>query len=77
LLFPFLWEVLASLTLSISALCQLTSRSLLILGSVNQLAREPEIPKISTESKTAEVGIGGSAMLELRVEGYPKPDIKW
>ncbi|XP_021942907.1 obscurin isoform X3 [Zootermopsis nevadensis] len=53
------------------------SAELTVQGSVNQLAREPEVPKISTESKTTEVGIGGSAMLELKVEGYPKPDIKW
>jgi hypothetical protein len=55
----------------------MTSISSLLLGSVNQLAREPEVPKISAESKTTEVGIGGSAMLELKVEGYPKPDVKW
>jgi hypothetical protein len=41
------------------------------------LAREPEVPKIKTESKTTEVSIGGSAMMELKVEGYPKPDVKW
>ncbi|PNF42109.1 hypothetical protein B7P43_G10279, partial [Cryptotermes secundus] len=53
------------------------SAELTVQGSVNQLAREPEVPKISTESKSTEVGLGGSAMLELKVEGYPKPDIKW
>jgi hypothetical protein len=77
MLILFLWEVLASFTVNISSVCQLTSRSLFIAGSVNQLAREPEAPKINTESKTTEVGIGGSAMLELKVEGYPKPDVKW
>lgn len=58
-------------------MCQLTRLSSLLTGSVNQLAREPEVPKVSTESKSTEVGLGESAMLEMKVEGYPKPDIKW
>ncbi|XP_069669104.1 obscurin isoform X4 [Periplaneta americana] len=53
------------------------SAELTVQGSVNQLAREPEIPKISAESKSTEVNVGGSAMLELKVQGYPKPEVKW
>jgi hypothetical protein len=44
---------------------------------VKQLQKEPEKPSIVTESKTAEANIGGSAMLELKVKGYPKPDVQW
>lgn len=46
-------------------------------GAVNQLLKDPEKPKLQTESKQSEVNIGGSAMLDLQVKGYPKPDIKW
>jgi len=44
---------------------------------VNQLLKDPEKPKLQTESKQSEVSAGGSAMLDLQVKGYPKPDIKW
>lgn len=44
---------------------------------MNQLAREPEKPKLTTESKDSEVNIGGSAMLEAKILGFPKPDVKW
>lgn len=44
---------------------------------MNQLLKDPERPKLQTESKQSEVSIGGSAMLDLQVKGYPKPDIKW
>ncbi|XP_054277504.1 obscurin-like isoform X6 [Macrosteles quadrilineatus] len=47
------------------------------LRSVNQLMREPQKPKLSTEVKKTESAIGGTAMLELKVEGFPKPDVKW
>lgn len=46
-------------------------------GGVNALNKEPEKPKITVETKTQEVSIGGSAMLELKVEGCPKPEIAW
>lgn len=46
-------------------------------GAVNQLLKDPEKPKLQTESRQSEVSAGGSAMLELSVKGYPKPDIKW
>lgn len=47
------------------------------LGTVNQLAREPEKPKLTTESKDSEAGIGGTAMLEAKILGFPKPSVKW
>ncbi|XP_046395310.1 obscurin isoform X4 [Ischnura elegans] len=53
------------------------SAELTVKGSVKQLMREPEMPKISTEMKTTEVNVGGSAMLELKASGYPKPEVKW
>ncbi|XP_054277501.1 obscurin-like isoform X3 [Macrosteles quadrilineatus] len=53
------------------------SAELTVQGSVNQLMREPQKPKLSTEVKKTESAIGGTAMLELKVEGFPKPDVKW
>ncbi|XP_072755043.1 protein Obscurin isoform X6 [Anoplolepis gracilipes] len=53
------------------------SAELTVQGAVNQLLKDPEKPKLQTESKLSEVNIGGSAMLDLQVKGYPKPDIKW
>jgi len=48
-----------------------------VQGAVNQLLKDPEKPKLQTESRQSEVSVGGSAMLGLQVKGYPKPDIKW
>ncbi|XP_049949483.1 obscurin isoform X1 [Schistocerca serialis cubense] len=53
------------------------SAELTVQGSVNQLLKEPEAPKIVTETKATEVSVGGSAMLELKINGFPKPDVKW
>ncbi|XP_011062355.1 PREDICTED: muscle M-line assembly protein unc-89 isoform X5 [Acromyrmex echinatior] len=53
------------------------SAELTVQGAVNQLLKDPEKPKLQTESKQSEVSAGGSAMLDLQVKGYPKPDIKW
>ncbi|XP_025153244.1 obscurin isoform X6 [Harpegnathos saltator] len=53
------------------------SAELTVQGAVNQLVKDPEKPKLQTESKQSEVSVGGSAMLDLQVKGYPKPDIKW
>lgn len=44
---------------------------------MNQLLKDPEKPKLGSESRHSEVSAGGSAMLELQIRGYPKPDIKW
>ncbi|XP_011689401.1 PREDICTED: muscle M-line assembly protein unc-89 isoform X5 [Wasmannia auropunctata] len=53
------------------------SAELTVQGAVNQLLKDPEKPKLQTESKQSEVSAGGSAMLDLQVKGYPKPNIKW
>ncbi|XP_026827528.1 obscurin isoform X4 [Ooceraea biroi] len=53
------------------------SAELTVQGAVNQLLKDPEKPKLQTESRQSEVSAGGSAMLDLQVKGYPKPDIKW
>lgn len=53
------------------------SAELTVQGAVNQLLKDPEKPKLQTDSQQSEVNVGGSAMLDLQVKGYPKPDIKW
>lgn len=53
------------------------SAELTVQGSVNQLAKDPMKPTLETEFKQSEVNAGGSAMLDLQVKGFPKPDIKW
>lgn len=53
------------------------SAELTVQGNVNQLMKEPTKPKLGSESKQSEVNAGGSAMLDLQVKGFPKPDIKW
>ncbi|KAF3425118.1 hypothetical protein E2986_07915 [Frieseomelitta varia] len=53
------------------------SAELTVQGAVHQLLKEPEKPKLCSESRHSEVSAGGSAMLELQIRGYPKPDIKW
>jgi hypothetical protein len=53
------------------------SAELTVQGAVNQLAREPEKPSLVIEYKEAFCTIGGSAMLELKCLGFPKPEIVW
>nr|XP_033194935.1 obscurin isoform X7 [Bombus vancouverensis nearcticus] len=53
------------------------SAELTVQGAVNQLLKDPEKPKLCSEARNSEVSAGGSAMLELQIRGYPKPDIKW
>uniref|UniRef100_A0A0A9VUL5 Muscle M-line assembly protein unc-89 n=1 Tax=Lygus hesperus TaxID=30085 RepID=A0A0A9VUL5_LYGHE len=53
------------------------SAELTVQGSVNLLFREPEAPKVTAVVKEQETNIGSSAMLETKVTGYPKPDVKW
>nr|XP_033338378.1 obscurin isoform X2 [Megalopta genalis] len=53
------------------------SAELTVQGAVNQLLKDPERPKLASEARHSEVSAGGSAMLELQIRGYPKPDIKW
>ncbi|XP_023017381.2 obscurin isoform X4 [Leptinotarsa decemlineata] len=51
------------------------SAELTVHGTVNQLFREPEKPTLIVIKKDPIVNVGGSAMLELQVKGYPKPNI--
>ncbi|VEN40593.1 unnamed protein product [Callosobruchus maculatus] len=53
------------------------SAQLTVHGTVNQLFREPEKPKLEFVKKDPCVNVGGSAMLELQVKGYPKPNVVW
>ncbi|KAJ8950645.1 hypothetical protein NQ318_010845 [Aromia moschata] len=53
------------------------SAELTVHGTVNQLFREPEKPHLVIVKKDPIVTAGGSAMLELQVKGYPKPNVKW
>ncbi|XP_068917949.1 obscurin isoform X4 [Tenebrio molitor] len=53
------------------------SAELTVHGTVNQLAREPEKPQLIIEKREPVVAAGGSAMIELQVKGYPKPQVKW
>lgn len=56
----------------------LTITSLVLIpGVVHQLLREPEKPQLIIEHKEAIAPIGSSAMIELQVKGYPKPEVKW
>lgn len=48
-----------------------------VKGNVNLLFREPEKPQIISKHITTEANLGSSAMLETKITGYPKPDIKW
>ncbi|XP_063238451.1 obscurin isoform X6 [Bacillus rossius redtenbacheri] len=53
------------------------SAELTVQGSVNQLLKEPQPPKVSGEAESVEVSVGSSAMMELKVQGFPKPEVKW
>ncbi|XP_073994362.1 obscurin isoform X3 [Rhodnius prolixus] len=53
------------------------SAELTVQGNVNLLFREPEPPKIEKKHEFVDTNIGSSAMLETKVTGYPKPEIKW
>ena len=39
--------------------------------------KEPEPPKILAALGDVDSSVGGSAMLELKMRGYPRPNIKW
>ncbi|XP_058124576.1 obscurin [Anopheles ziemanni] len=53
------------------------SAELTVQGQVNQLIQEPSKPHLEVESKDALARIGGKALLEMKVKGYPKPEIVW
>jgi len=51
--------------------------SFLILGTVSQLSREPAKPTLTTEFQISEASLGGTAMLEAKCLGFPRPDVQW
>ncbi|XP_021952038.1 obscurin isoform X2 [Folsomia candida] len=53
------------------------SAELTVQGAIHQLLKEPCPPTITAELADTEVGVGGSAMMELKVSGYPKPQVSW
>jgi hypothetical protein len=53
------------------------SAELTVQGTVNELAKEPCKPHLFIDTKEALANVGSSAMLELKVDGFPKPDIQW
>jgi len=53
------------------------SAELTVEGAVSQLLKKPEKPAILSPMTGAESSPGGSAMLELKMKGYPRPNIKW
>lgn len=53
------------------------SAELSVEGGVTQLLKEPEPPKILAALGDVSSSVGGSAMLELKMRGYPRPNVKW
>ncbi|KAF5286087.1 hypothetical protein FQA39_LY16433 [Lamprigera yunnana] len=53
------------------------SAELTVHGVLHQLLREPEKPELKIEKKETVVQAGSTAMLELQVKGYPKPQLIW
>ena len=53
------------------------SAELSVEGGITQLLKEPEPPKILAALGDTDTSVGGSAMLELKMRGYPRPNIKW
>lgn len=53
------------------------SAELTVQGTVNELPKDPCKPRLYIDTKEALANVGSSAMMELKVDGFPKPDIKW
>jgi serine/threonine protein kinase len=53
------------------------SAELSVEGTVSQMLKAPEPPKILANLSSAETSPGGSAMMELKMKGYPRPNIRW
>jgi len=53
------------------------SAELSVEGGVQQLLKAPEPPKILAALGDTDTSAGGSAMLEFKMRGYPRPNIKW
>lgn len=45
----------------------------IFIGAIHQLLKEPSAPIITAQLTDTEVSVGGSAMLELSVTGFPRP----
>ena len=52
------------------------SAELSVEGTVSQMLKAPEPPKILANLSPAETSPGGSAMMELKMKGYPRPNIR-
>ncbi|RWS25061.1 muscle M-line assembly protein unc-89-like protein [Leptotrombidium deliense] len=53
------------------------SAELTVQGEVHRLAKDPEAPSIKKQISDIEVNEGSSAMLEVKITGYPRPIISW
>ena len=53
------------------------SAELTIQGAVHELHKEPERPKLQYVTARNEVIAGGMVVLEMKVKGYPQPQVKW
>jgi len=53
------------------------SAELTVEGTVSHMLKTPEPPKVLTQMSPATCSPGGSAMMELKMKGYPRPNIKW
>lgn len=53
------------------------SAELTVQGSVQTLHREPEKPTLIVEQKITSAHAGGTAILDLKCKGFPKPAVLW
>ncbi|XP_063239264.1 obscurin-like [Bacillus rossius redtenbacheri] len=54
----------------------LCNTELVVSGALDHL-RKPEPPIVTVDTRPTEVSLGDTAVFELRVQGHPRPDIKW
>ena len=53
------------------------SAKLTVEGTFSQMLKAPEPPMNLTQLSSAESSPGNSAMMKLKMKGYPRPNIKW
>ena len=53
------------------------SAELTVEGTVSHMLKTPEPPKVLAQMTPATCSPGGSAMMEMKMKGYPRPNIKW
>ena len=53
------------------------SVELTVEGTISQMLKASEPPRILAQLTPAESSSGNSAMMELKMKGYPRPNIKW